>query len=286
MKLAIDTGLFPYQSWEETFDLIAESGIKYVEWSQRGDFRFQDVDEKELLRVGRLIERAGLKLAGMIPMTPIASPLEDERHKAVDDWKRLVELTASMGARQMFGEMTGNWDFRKETELCKRAFRRSMDDIAPTLAAAGMHASFEPHPGDFLEENNGAVDLIREVNHPEIGYLFCMPHTFVMAMPEMKQTAVEMIEYAGKTITHAHIADTHPVWRIIAMGGVGAHEHMLPGWGEVDFVAIIDALRKVGYDGFISAPLFSHADRDAKVPLNAAIQMREYAVNTLGISTD
>jgi len=105
-------------------------------------------------------------------------------------------------------------------------------------------------------------------------------------MPDMKQTAVEMIEYAGKTITHIHIADTHPVWRIIAMGGVGAHEHMLPGWGEVDFVSIIAALRKVGYNGFVSAPLFSHADRDPKVPLGAAMEMRTYAVDTLGLTLE
>ncbi len=284
MRLAIDTGLFAYQSWEETFDLIAESGIQYVEWSQRGDFRFQEVEEKELLRVGALIARAGLNLAGMIPMCPIASPLEEERHNAVADWKRLIRLTASLGAKDIFGEMSGNWDFRKELSLGTKAFKRSMDELAPALAEAGMHASFEPHPGDFIEENNAAVNLIREVNHKEIGYLFCMPHVFVMPPRDTKQTAVEMIEYAGKSITHTHIADTHPVWRIIAMGGIGAHEHMLPGWGEVDFLAIVAALRKLDYDGFVSAPLFSHADKDSKVPLDAAIQMREYAVKTLGIS--
>ncbi|MBI5095294.1 MAG: sugar phosphate isomerase/epimerase [Candidatus Hydrogenedentes bacterium] len=284
MRLAIDTGLFPYQSWEETFELIAESGIKYVEWSQRGDFVFQDVEEKELLRVGKLIERAGLELAGMIPMCPLASPIEAERHKAVADWKRLIAITASLGARQMFGEMTGNALFKKEVLLCTDAFKRSMEALAPTLAEAGMHASFEPHPGDFVEENNKAVDLIREMGHREVGYLFCMPHTYVMTPSDTRQTAVEMIQYAGKTITHTHIADTHPVWRIITMGGAGAHEHMLPGWGELDFPAIAQALREVGYDGFVSAPLFSHADRDGRVVLKAAITMREYAVNTLGIA--
>jgi len=176
--------------------------------------------------------------------------------------------------------MTGNPNYRKETDLSMRAFKRSIDALAPVLDDADIHASFEPHPGDFLENHKSAVDMIRDIGHPRVGYLFCMPHSFVMGT----ETAPEMIAYAGESITHTHIADTHRPCRIIAPPEVGAHEHLLPGWGEVDFPAILDALRKVAYDGFVSAPLFSHADKDPQVALNAAIEMKRYASEMLGIS--
>lgn len=282
MKFALDAGLFAYQSWEETFELYAKAGITYVELSQRIGFIFHEVTEADLKRVGKLIEQNGLKLAGMIPMVPLASPLEEERHTAVDDWKRFISVSAELGAKDIFAEMTGNAQYKKETALCTRAFQRSIDALIPVLEDADMQASFEPHPGDFLEDNKTAVDMIREIGHPRVGYLFCMPHSFLMGT----EPAPEMVAYAGKSITHTHIADTHPASRIIAPPEVGAHEHMLPGWGEVDFPAIIEALRKVDYEGFVSAPLFSHADRDPKVPLNVAIEMKNYAVSELGVSAD
>jgi myo-inositol catabolism protein IolH len=278
LRLAIDTGVFALQSWEETFDLIAEAGYGYVEWSQRVGFAFDQVETPELVRVGKLISRAGLKLAGMIPMCRLASPLEEERNTAVESWKRLIGISASLGAPQMFGEMTGNPDFKKEVSLCTNAFKRSLDELAPVLADAGMRASFEPHPGDFIEESNKAVDLIRETGHQEVGYLFCIPHSFVMG----SQPAAEMIRYAGKSITHVHIADTHRPTRMIAPPEVRAHEHMIPGWGEVDFVPIFEVLREVGYDGFVSAVVFSHSD----APSRAALEMKEFAVGRLGLRLD
>ncbi|HIJ64548.1 MAG TPA: sugar phosphate isomerase/epimerase [Candidatus Hydrogenedentes bacterium] len=280
MKLAIDSGLFACQSWEESFDQIAEAGYTFVEWSQRIGFFFQEVSEKELLRVGKLLERAGLKLAGMIPMCPLASPIQEEREKAVEDWKRLIAVTASLGARQIFGEMTGNPHFKEDRALCSNAFRRSLAALAPVLADARMRASFEPHPGDFIEGNHAAVDFLRDLGHAEIGYLFCMPHAFVMG----EQSAADMVRYAGNTITHVHIADTHPASRIIAPPEVRAHEHMLPGWGELDFPSILEALHAVAYDGFVSAVLFSHADSDPAVPLQVAQAMKQYAVETLGLT--
>jgi sugar phosphate isomerase/epimerase len=46
---------------------------------------------------------------------------------------------------------------------------------------------------------------------------------------------------------------------------------MIPGWGEVDFEAAFSALKSIGYDGYLSAALFSHLDD----PTDAARQTRE-----------
>jgi myo-inositol catabolism protein IolH len=275
MILAIDTGLFAFQGWEETFDLAARAGFRYVEWSQRAEFKFDETPDAELERVGRLMGRAGLRLLGMIPMVRLASPLEEERKAAVEHWKRFIAITASLGARRIFGEMTGNPAFKAEADLCRRALARSLEELAPLLVSAGMTACFEPHPGDFCEDSDAAADLVRQLGLPSVRYLFCIPHSFVMGA----RPAPDMVRYAGSTIGHVHLADTHRPTRIIAPAEVRAHEHMIPGWGEVDFPAIVHALRAVDYGGFLTAVLFSHADD----PLKAALATREYATGRLDL---
>jgi len=278
MTLSIDTGLPAYLGWEATFDLIARAGYRYVEWSQRGDFKFDEQTDAELERVGRQMQRAGLRLLGMIPMVRLASPLEEERLAAVGHWKRFIAITASLGARRIFGEMTGNPAFKTDAGLSRRALARSLETLAPVLEAAGMTASFEPHPGDFCENSDAAVDLVRGLGLPAVRYLFCIPHSFVMG----SKPAPEMVRYAGPTIGHVHIADTHRSMRIIAPADVLAHEHMVPGWGEVDFPAIVEALRAAGYGGFLTAVLFSHPDD----PLPAALAMKDYATSRLGLTLE
>jgi myo-inositol catabolism protein IolH len=278
MKLAVDTGVAAFQGWEETFDTLARAGFRYVEWSQRAEFKFDEVKDADLERVGRRMQGSGLRLLGMIPMVRLASPLEEERIAAVAHWKRFVPLTAQLGASRIFGEMTGNPAFKTQGDLCRRAFARSLEALAPVLESAHMTACFEPHPGDFIEDSDAAVDFLRSLAIPRVRYLFCIPHSFVMK----GGTAPEMVRHAGATTGHVHLADTHRPTRIIAPAEVLAHEHMVPGWGEVDFPAIFDALRTAGYDGFATAVLFSHADD----PSGAAVATREYATARLGLALE
>ena len=56
-------------------------------------------------------------------------------------------------------------------------------------------------------------------------------------------------------------SDTHKVERIIAPPEVKAHLHLVPGRGDIDFGAILGALRGIGYDGTLSVHIISETDR-------------------------
>jgi sugar phosphate isomerase/epimerase len=70
-----------------------------------------------------------------------------------------------------------------------------------------------------------------------------------------------MIRYAGDLLTHVLVSDSHHVERIIAPPEVKAHEHTVPGSGDVDFFAVFAALREIGYERTLSAHLISERDR-------------------------
>jgi sugar phosphate isomerase/epimerase len=70
-----------------------------------------------------------------------------------------------------------------------------------------------------------------------------------------------MIEYAGRTLTHILVSDTHKVDSLIAPPEVKVHEHLVSGSGDIDFTAIFRALKGIGYKGFLSVHIISEVDR-------------------------
>ena len=87
-----------------------------------------------------------------------------------------------------------------------------------------------------------------------------------------------MIRNACDLLTHVLVSDSHHVERIIAPPEVKAHEHMVPGRGDVDFPATFAALREIGYDGALSVHLISELDRIT----DAARSTREFLLDSLG----
>ena len=88
-----------------------------------------------------------------------------------------------------------------------------------------------------------------------------------------------MIAYAGKTLTHVLVSDTHHLGRIIAPPEVKAHEYLVPGRGDIDFPAILVALSEVRYDNFLSVHIISEADRIVE----AALRTKQKLEGFLGV---
>jgi myo-inositol catabolism protein IolH len=134
-----------------------------------------------------------------------------------------------------------------------------VEDLCPVLDGLGVQMNFMPHPGGLIEESDPTVDLIRETGCPQVGYTYGIGHSFVIGLPG--QDAKTMIDYAGDTLTHVLISDTNRVDRIIAPPEVKAHEHLVPGRGDVDFGAVLNALKGIGYEGYLSVHIISESDR-------------------------
>jgi myo-inositol catabolism protein IolH len=195
---------------------------------------------------------------------------ETTRLEAVEKWKRSIDSASLLGLDVITTELTGD---PKEPEAGEKQFKKSMEVVLPLLEKANIHMSVEPHPGDFFEDGNKTVDLVREYNSPLVGYLYCTPHTFLMG------TSIrEMIRHAGKDLTFVHVGDSYRPERFMTQSGTGLHHHLIPGWGEVDFKETFDALWEIGYRGVISVMTFSHPDD----PEGGITKTREYLLEHFG----
>jgi myo-inositol catabolism protein IolH len=148
-------------------------------------------------------------------------------------------------------------DHRSESQL---AFLKSFNEIRPQLEETDVTVCFEAHPGDFVESNTLAVDLIKRVGSDQLRYLYCAPHSFILG-----QNISEMVEYAWDVIGYVHFADSLRPEKTFFSGRyfpkVLPHQHLLPGLGDVDLKSLIQDLKKLKYNGFVTVNPFSHFDR-------------------------
>jgi hydroxypyruvate isomerase len=106
------------------------------------------------------------------------------------------------------------------------------------------------NPGYFLTSSSEAFEIIQEVNNPQVKFQF---DTYHLQMME-GDLPLKIRTYAG-SIGHFQFAD-YP----------GRHE---PGTGQIDFEAILTAMREIGYQGTVGLefrPLAQGADALAWVP--------------------
>lgn len=110
-------------------------------------------------------------------------------------------------------------------------------EAAPEAAGAGVSLTIEvlnpqDNPGYFLTSLQEAVEIVRQVDHPNLRFQFDTYH-----LQALEGGLTECIREYGSWIGHVQFAD---------FPGRGR-----PGSGGIDFAAILESLLKAGYDGFI-----------------------------------
>jgi sugar phosphate isomerase/epimerase len=134
---------------------------------------------------------------------------------------------AGPGAREKLGEIL--WS---GAELARRE---------------GVRLAMEPanrYEADFINNAAEGLAFVTEVGHPALGLLL---DTFHVNIEETswKEPFVQLM--AAGVLWHVHIGDNN---------------RLAPGWGMIDFPAILDTLCEIGYAGYLSAELLARPDGD------------------------
>ncbi|MEU2723851.1 sugar phosphate isomerase/epimerase [Streptomyces smyrnaeus] len=271
MKIALDPYMLRSLPLDEMVRTVAELGYEYIELSPRDDFMpfflHPRADDDRVAQLKDSLRRHGVKLSSVLPLYKWSSPDETERQTAVRHWKRMIEITAELECPLMNSEFNGRPERAAESEA---AFWRSMEELLPVFEREGIALNLEAHPDDFCEENAPAVDLVRALNKPWVGYLYCAPHSFHLSGPAQTGADIAaMLRYAGEKLRHVHIADTFNhkgssgLRYILNPPGTPAriHQHLDIGQGEVDWDAFFGTLRELGFDGVATACVFAWEER-------------------------
>ena len=267
MKIALDVFMLRFLPLPEIARIAEELGYPAVELSWREDFiplfRRPRADSARIAEAREAFRTRGVEIATLVALYRWASPDEDERQAAVRYWKRAIEVAVELGCSHMNSEFSGEFE-ETRSFASEGAFWASIEEVLPMLEREGVTLSLEPHPGDFVEGNDVAVDMIRSLNSEHVRYLYCAPHTF-----HLGGDAAEMIRYAAPVLDHVHLADTLDHRRssglryiVNPLGApVRVHQHLNIGEGEVDWDVVFGTLAEIGFDGILTSCVFAWEER-------------------------
>ncbi|MCJ7676232.1 MAG: TIM barrel protein [Anaerolineales bacterium] len=207
---------------------------------------FWNWDNKDLPAIQAAVQRAGIGIASFQANLRGTLIDPDQRAAFVAGVQQSLDKAREMGVRALFlltdelGPDRGvAHQFPGLSEGTKRqSVLEGLKALAPRAEKAGVTLSLEPlntlvdHKGYWLSRSRAGLELVREVNSPNIRLLYDIYHMQVTE-GNLIQTLVNNLDAIG----HIHVADVP-----------GRHE---PGTGEINYSRVFAALREAGYTGFV-----------------------------------
>jgi D-psicose/D-tagatose/L-ribulose 3-epimerase len=197
--------------------------------------------------LGRRLKELGLASTGVGVMSggSAISPDKAERQGALDHLKWLADCTAAIGGdlvagpfHQPLGVFSGRGPTDDEVKWCAEVHKAA----AQYAAKAGITLAVEPlnrFECYFLNTMEQATALSALVGEPNYGYLFDTFHTNI----EENDVPALITKTIG-AIKHVHITENN---------------RGVPGAGHIPFQPIFDALKRAGYDGWMTIESFGSA---------------------------
>ncbi len=222
------------------------------QWGFDGVELFLSPEEPADIRAVRsLLERLGLERTTCSVIPRQANPVSADpevRARAVEFIKTCVSRTAELGASLVcgplyaaLGVMTGKRRTEEEWAWAVQALTavaRHAEQLGVTLCLEPLNR-FETY---FLNLDSDAARLVNEVGSPNIKIHY---DTF-----------------------HANIEEHHPAESLRAIARELGHVHLsendrgTPGTGHVDWRAMLEVLKEIGYSGWLTIESFARPEPD------------------------
>ncbi len=201
------------------------------------------------------------------------SPDARSREGALDHLKWAIDCSEALGSEVLCGpfhQPLGVFSGFGATDDEKRRAAEVHRAAAEYAAEGGLPLAIEPlnrFECYFLNTLAEAKAYVARVGHPNFGALYDTFHANIE-----EHDPVGCIAESGDVIRHVHVSENH---------------RGTPGEGHIDFAATFRALRRLGYDGWLTIEAFGQALPD----LAAATKVwRQFftspeAVYTVGLKT-
>ncbi len=268
MRFSICNETFQGWDWERTCRYVAEigyDGIEIAPFTLAEDIRTLGPEDRK--RIRSTAEDAGLEIVGLhwLLVSPkglsVTTPDPEIRSATVAYLAALVDFCGDLGGKIM---VFGSPAQRRipEGETREVAAARFIESVRPALDRAqqlGITICLEPLPppeADFLLTLSEAEELIdRMGRHPAAKTIFD-----VKSASSERQPFTELIHQYSPIIAHVHANDKN---------------RRGPGFGETDFRPILQTLKAVGYDGYVSVEVFDYSPDPETIAVESLRYLRE-----------
>lgn len=137
-------------------------------------------------------------------------------------------------------------------------FKDSLMQLGIYAEQKNILLAIEYEPGLLINNSQDVWNLILN-DFKNIGLNLDTCHAAVC-----RENISEIICKFGKKIYHTHISDCKNNY----------HYHLIPGLGDIDFQKMFDSLKKVEYNGFLTAELYPYSDNPESAASKAFIYLK------------
>jgi sugar phosphate isomerase/epimerase len=169
------------------------------------------------------------------------------RRVRIDHTRRALDLCAELGAPHITTEPGGPIAPGQTRQQALDLFVEVLKPLAEHAEKVGVMLLIEPEPDLLLERTDQYIELAERVDSPALGLNFDVGHAYCMSEDLPKAIAA-----LAPHTRHYHLED---------IAATRVHHHLPPGDGAIDFAEVIAAIRKTGYDGWLTVELYPSQDR-------------------------
>jgi sugar phosphate isomerase/epimerase len=173
-------------------------------------------------------------------------PDDGYRRVRIDHTIRALDLCAELGAPHITTEPGGPLAPGQSWDEGLNIFVEVLKPLAEHAEKVGVMLLVEPEPGLLIETTDQFLILAERLSAPSIGLNFDVGHAYCMGEDLPGQVA----KLASHT-RHYHFED---------IAATRVHHHLVPGTGAIDFATVIDAIKRTGYDGWLTVELYPFID--------------------------
>ncbi len=256
MKIGVITDCFKLPL-SESIALAKDLGFSGIQvYATTGEFSPETLTSEQKTEFKKQLNDAGLEISALCgDMGGYGFQIAKDNPERIEKTKRIIDLAYEFGTNVItthIGVIPAD-----KTHVRYKVMLDALTECGLYAKEKGITLAIETGPEtaptllQFIEDTKGGVGVNLD------------PANFVMVTG---QDPVEAVELLGKHIVHTHVKDgvmlkrTDPevIYDHFATGGIEAlnvADYFLEtplGEGMVDFPKYIDALKKVGFDGYLT----------------------------------
>jgi sugar phosphate isomerase/epimerase len=248
MKIATCNEFFENWKIEDVFRYVAEVGYDGVEVAPFTLARsVSEIDAERRRALSRAAEETGIEIVGLhwLLVSPeglyINHPDERIRRVTQDYFQELIRFCGDIGGHVMIigspkqRSVQPGWSPETVWDLTKETFYRILpvaEECHVTLCIEALSAD----QTNFITTVRDAVRMVEQIDHPNLRTMVDVRSGSREEIP-----VPELIKHASPYLRHVHVNDAN---------GRG------PSFGSTDFGPILQTLKDLNYDGYISVEVF------------------------------
>jgi sugar phosphate isomerase/epimerase len=237
----------PFVFWEDLAGACEQASLLGFHAVEIFPPSAEALDARELRK---LLEKHQLKLAAIgtgagwvVHKLRLTDPDAKVRRQAQDFITSIINLAGSFNASAIVGSMQGRWEGNVSRDQALQWLAEGLEQLGPRAHAHGVPLFYEPLNRFETNLFNRLGDLLEFLKPLRTQNVKILADLFHMNIEEADMAAA--LRQAGSKLGHVHFADTN---------------RQAVGFGHLDVKPIVNALKGLNYEGFVSAEILPLPD--------------------------